>query len=73
MRGIILSGAMLVAFSVTASAEPVKLSKDQMDKIVAGAITDVKVNGGGNTPNGTANGVPTVSLNPAGKAPPGQN
>jgi hypothetical protein len=36
-------------------------------------ITDVKVNGGGKTPNGNANGVPTVSLNPAGQAPPGQN
>jgi hypothetical protein len=36
-------------------------------------ITDVQVNGGGNTPNGNANGVPTTSLNPAGQAPPGQN
>jgi hypothetical protein len=36
-------------------------------------ITDTKENGGGNTPNGKANGVPTVSKNPAGKAPPGQN
>jgi len=36
-------------------------------------ITDTKVNGGGNTPNGKANGVPTVSTNPTGKAPPGQN
>ena len=36
-------------------------------------ITPVKVNGGGNTPNGQANGVPTQNQNPAGKAPPGQN
>ncbi len=36
-------------------------------------ITPVKVNGGGNTPNGQANGVPTENQNPAGKAPPGQN
>ena len=36
-------------------------------------ITAVKENGGGNTPNGTANGVPTTNENPAGKAPPGQN
>jgi hypothetical protein len=36
-------------------------------------ITDTKTNGGGNTPNGKANGVPTVSTNPTGKAPPGQN
>jgi hypothetical protein len=44
-----------------------------MDKITAGAITPTKVNGGGNTPGGSANGVPTVNLNPAGKAPSGQN
>ena len=36
-------------------------------------ITDVKENGGGKTPNGKANGVPTVSKNPAGHEPPGQN
>jgi hypothetical protein len=36
-------------------------------------ITPVKENGGGNTPKGQANGVPTVNKNPAGKAPPGQN
>jgi hypothetical protein len=36
-------------------------------------ITDTQVNGGGKTPNGKANGVPTVSTNPTGKAPPGQN
>jgi len=33
-----------------------------------------QVNGGGNTPNGEANGVPTSpNTNPQGKAPPGQN
>ena len=37
------------------------------------AITPVKENGGGNTPNGQANGVPTENQNPTGKAPPGQN
>jgi len=36
-------------------------------------ITDTKQNGGGQTPKGKANGVPTVSTNPTGKAPPGQN
>ena len=36
-------------------------------------ITPVKVNGGGQTPNGAANGVPTVNLNPAGHAPNGHN
>jgi hypothetical protein len=33
-----------------------------------------KENGGGNTPKGEANGVPsTPATNPAGSAPPGQN
>jgi hypothetical protein len=36
-------------------------------------ITPVKENGGGNTPNGQANGVPTENQNPSGAAPPGQN
>jgi hypothetical protein len=36
-------------------------------------ITPVKENGGGNTPNGQANGVPTENQNPAGQAPAGQN
>jgi hypothetical protein len=35
------------------------------------APTIVHVNGGGNVPNGEANGVPF--LNPAGHAPPGWN
>jgi hypothetical protein len=35
------------------------------------APTIEQVNGGGNTPNGNANGVPFV--NPAGHEPPGQN
>jgi len=37
------------------------------------AITAEKKNGGGQSPNGNANGVPTVNVNPTGKAPPGQN
>jgi hypothetical protein len=36
-------------------------------------ITDTKTNGGCNTPNGKANGVPSVSKNPADHQPPGQN
>ena len=56
-----------------AFAEPVKLSTEQLDGIVAGAISSEQINGGGNTPNGNANGVPTTNVNPAGKAPPGQN
>ena len=35
-------------------------------------ITQTQVNGGGQTPNGNANGVPTVASNPAGQQPPGQ-
>ena len=45
----------------------------KLEERIAPTITDVQVNGGGNTPNGNANGVPSVALNPAGKAPPGQN
>lgn len=72
MRQRIFSLAVLTAFTVTAGAamaEPIKLSKAQLDKVVAGKIT--QVNGGGQTPSGNANGVPSV--NPAGNAPPGQN
>jgi len=76
MKSRILSLAILTTFaaaSVSAVAAPVKLSKTQMDQVVAGKITTEQVNGGGNTPKGNANGVPTVSSNPAGKQPPGQN
>jgi len=41
----------------------------KLEERIAPAIT--QVNGGGNTPNGQANGIP--STNPAGQAPPGQN
>ena len=36
-------------------------------------IEPVKENGGGNTPKGQANGVPTENQNPAGHAPGGHN
>jgi len=42
---------------------------ERLEERIAPAI--VAVNGGGNTPNGEANGVPRE--NPAGHAPPGQN
>lgn len=74
MSKVILS--LLVAagtLATSVNAEPVKLSKAQLDKVVAGAITAVKVNGGGNTPQGKANGVPTENQNPTGFPPPGQN
>ena len=49
-----------------------KKSKFRIEKLeerIAPAIA--QVNGGGNVPNGEANGVP--ASNPAGKEPPGQN
>jgi len=76
MNKLVVSVAALGALTLIANAaiaEPVKLSNEQLDNVVAGAITPTQVNGGGNTPNGQANGVPTVNLNPSGKAPPGQN
>ena len=45
----------------------------KLEARVAPAITILQVNGGGNTPNGNANGVPTTAVNPAGHEPPGQN
>jgi hypothetical protein len=78
MKRILLSSAMAFGMMTTiAMAETVNLTNSQMDEVRAGAITTTttQLNGGGNTPQGTANGVPitTVSTNPTGKAPPGQN
>ena len=42
---------------------------DRLEERIAPAI--LQVNGGGNVPNGKANGVP--ASNPAGHEPPGQN
>lgn len=69
MRVLALSLVALGGLSFAASAEPTKLSKAQLDGVVAGAIT--QTNGGGHTPGGNANGIP--STNPAGHAPSGQN
>lgn len=72
MNRRILSIAILGGFTIAATsamAAPVKLSKVQMDQVVAGAIT--QTNNGGHTPNGKANGIPKT--NPTGFAPPGQN
>jgi len=46
---------------------------EKLEERIAPSITPVQINGGGNTPNGNANGVPVTNLNPAGHAPPGQN
>lgn len=73
---LLVSAGAVCSFALAASvavAEPVKLTQAEMDNVVAGKITPTQVNGGGNTPNGNANGVPTVNLNPAGKAPGGHN
>ena len=45
----------------------------RLEERIAPAITAVHINGGGNTPNGNAHGVPVTNLNPAGHAPPGHN
>ncbi len=45
----------------------------ELEAVFGGAITAHQINGGGNEPNGQANGVPVVNLNPAGHAPAGQN
>lgn len=50
-----------------------ELIEGELKKVAGGKITAVKINGGGNTPGGNANGVPTYNVNPAGKLPPGQN
>jgi len=42
---------------------------EKLEERIAPAI--VQTNGGGNVPNGNANGVPAT--NPAGNEPPGQN
>jgi hypothetical protein len=52
-----------VVFALTMSLGGVAFAK----------IEPVKENGGGNTPNGQANGVPTENQNPSGHAPPGHN
>ena len=59
---LVLTVALVVAMMAVAMAAP-----------AFAAITTSQTNGGGNTPNGNANGVPTVSSNPAGHQPPGQN
>jgi hypothetical protein len=55
------------------TSQPKRFNIVKLEERIAPAITTIQVNGGGNTPNGAANGVPEVSVNPTGKAPPGQN
>jgi len=49
--------------------KPSRFRIEKLEERIAPTI--VQVNGGGNTPNGNANGVPYV--NPAGQEPPGWN
>jgi hypothetical protein len=54
------------------SRDPTQSGRFRIDRLEERiAPTIVQVNGGGNVPNGNANGVP--ASNPAGHEPPGQN
>ena len=53
----------------TPAGKPGRLDIVKLEERIAPAI--LQVNGGGNVPNGEANGVP--ASNPAGHEPPGQN
>ena len=55
------------------NTERLNLEIEVLEERIAPSIVAVHQNGGGNTPNGNANGVPSENQNPAGKAPPGQN
>ena len=59
-----------ITLLVTAVAVALTMS---LGGVAFAKIEPVKENGGGNTPKGQANGVPSENQNPAGKAPPGQN
>jgi hypothetical protein len=58
---------------MTKGTEPRELSDAELDHVSGGTITGHKENGGGNTPKGEANGVPSVFENPAGHQPGGWN
>jgi hypothetical protein len=60
--------ALVAAMPFAAGTFDMQAPADQ-GLVVLAKIT--KTNGGGNTPGGNANGVP--STNPTGQAPPGQN
>ena len=74
MKAIGLALLGLGALSFSGSAEPVKLTKAQLDQVVAGKITTVTSTPGGpsggcsNNPNCTS-----TNVNPTGKPPPGHN
>jgi hypothetical protein len=60
---MVLGAALLLAVMVVAMAMP-----------AFAKLQTTQTNGGGNTPNGNANGVPTTTVTSGnGNAPPGQN
>ena len=61
--------ALLLAAMPFAAGTFDQPAQPEQGLIVLAKIT--QTNGGGNTPNGNANGIPRT--NPAGQAPPGQN
>jgi hypothetical protein len=73
MKTVVLAIIAASSFAVAAQAAPVKLTPAQLDHVVAGKLTTTQVNGGGQEPQGAANGVPTTTTNSGGHAPPGQN
>jgi hypothetical protein len=60
MKSILLALAFCAMSTIALAQTPPGLNTSQ-------------TNGGGNTPNGNANGVPTTTTNNGGNAPPGQN
>jgi hypothetical protein len=77
MKVLVLSLLAFGASGMVAHAEPAKLSKPQLDRVVAGALTTntTRTNPAGNTTQGQGNAitVTTVTTNPSGHAPPGHN
>jgi hypothetical protein len=78
MKRILLSLFALSTASSLAFAQPVQLTADQMDRVTAGALTDVTTNPAGHAPPGQqgdpkGQAMDTETQNPAGHAPPGHN
>jgi hypothetical protein len=66
MKSILLSALAFGAISIVALAGPAAAQNPP-------SLSTTQVNGGGNTPNRNANGVPTTTTNNGGNAPPGHN
>jgi hypothetical protein len=68
----IIALALIAGFGLASAAyaAPQKLSKDQMDKIVAGKITTQNPGG---QPGGCSNNPNCAAVNPAGQQPGGHN